>query len=153
MKSKQTQTALPESASFTRYYEQDGMLRAYANRAMFLAILFGVIALGSLGFAIYVRVQPPTVIRVDKDGNAAVVGAAVRHDRTSELTLALTAQAAAPDGPAAEGIGPSDLEGSHSRRRVCRGQWAYRSGGPGSGAPLPRPLPLVHARLGRTQPS
>src|SRR5271157_1823418 len=34
----------PEIASFTRYYEHDGMLRAYANRAMFLAILFAVIA-------------------------------------------------------------------------------------------------------------
>src|SRR5208337_1481094 len=55
-----------ENTSFTRYYEHDGMLRAYANRAMFLAILFAVTALSSLGFAIYVRVQPPTVIRVDK---------------------------------------------------------------------------------------
>ena len=53
---------VPEISSYTKYYEHDGMLRAYANRAMFLAILFGAIACGSLGFAIYVRIQPPTVI-------------------------------------------------------------------------------------------
>jgi len=68
----------PESPRYTRYYEHDGMLRAYANRSMVLAMIFGVIALGSLGFAIYVRLQPPTVIRVDKDGNATVAGAAAR---------------------------------------------------------------------------
>jgi type IV secretory pathway TrbF-like protein len=75
MKTPQSRNDAPEIASFTRYYEHDGMLRAYANRSMFLAILFAVIALSSLGFAIYVRIQPPTVIRVDKDGNAVVVGA------------------------------------------------------------------------------
>jgi len=84
---------LPEIARYTKYYEQDGMLRAYANRAMFLAILFGIVAFASLGFAIYVRVQPPTVIRVDKDGNAAAVGG-LRRARTSALEMTLAAQAA-----------------------------------------------------------
>ena len=65
---------LPEVTRYSKYYEHDGMLRAYANRAMLLAMTFGVLAMGALGFAIYVRVQPPTVIRVDKDGNASVVG-------------------------------------------------------------------------------
>ena len=65
---------LPEITRYTKYYEHDGMLRAYANRAMLLAIIFGLLAASALGFAIYVRLQPPTVIRVDKDGNAAVVG-------------------------------------------------------------------------------
>jgi type IV secretory pathway TrbF-like protein len=125
MKSKQTQTAIPEIASLTRYYEQDGMLRAYANRAMFLAMLFGMIALGSLAFAIYIRIQPPTVIRVDKDGNAAVVGSAVRRERTSELTLALSAQAATPDGSSVEGIGPTDLEGRAVVRRFLDHYLAY----------------------------
>ncbi len=64
----------PGIASYTKYYEHDGMLRAYANRAMLLAMIFGVLAIFSLGFAIYVRVQPPTVIRVDSSGNASVVG-------------------------------------------------------------------------------
>ncbi len=71
-----SQSANIEMACHTKYYEYDGMLRAYANRAMVLAFLFGFIALGSLAFAIYVRLQPPTVIRVDKDGNATVLGAA-----------------------------------------------------------------------------
>ena len=35
----------PESVRYTHYYEHDGMLRAYANRSMALATIFGVIAL------------------------------------------------------------------------------------------------------------
>ena len=35
----------PEKVGYTRYYEHDGMLRAYANRSMVLAMVFGVIAL------------------------------------------------------------------------------------------------------------
>ena len=66
--------AVPERARYTKYYEHDGQLRAYANRSMLMAGLFGVIALVSLGFAIYVRFQPPTVIRVSADGEATMVG-------------------------------------------------------------------------------
>src|SRR6516164_5041655 len=66
---------LPESLRYTKYYEHDGQLRAYANRSMLMAGLFGVIAFISLLFAIYVRLQPPTVIRVAADGEATVVGA------------------------------------------------------------------------------
>jgi len=87
--------------AYTKYYEHDGMLRAYANRTMLLAIIFGVIAMSSLGFAIYVRLQPPTVIRVDKDGNATVVGAA-RTGAPKLFSLSVeTAREAAP----------TDLEG------------------------------------------
>ena len=74
------------------------MLRAYANRAMFLAILFGVISLGSLGFAIYVRIQPPTIIRVDKDGDATVVGASSGRDPAAKLAGMLSAEAVASAG-------------------------------------------------------
>src|SRR3974390_3183713 len=87
----------PEIAALTRYFEHDGMLRAYANRAMFLAILFAVVAIGSLGFAIYVRIQPPTVIRVDKDGNSVVVGGGARQDRTAQMAMVLSAHAAGAD--------------------------------------------------------
>lgn len=59
---------LPEKMQYTKYYEHDGMLRAYANRAMVMAFLFAGIATLSLAFAIYVRLQPPTVIRVGADG-------------------------------------------------------------------------------------
>ena len=125
MKTKQTQRGIPEVASYTRYYEHDGMLRAYANRAMFLAILFGVIALSSLGFAIYVRIQPPTVIRVDKDGNAAVVGGGAKQDRTSQLAMVLSAQAASPDATASDGVAPTDLEGKAVVRRFLEHYLSY----------------------------
>ena len=88
-------------AFYTKYYEHDGMLRAYANRTMLLAIIFGLIALSSLGFAIYVRLQPPTVIRVDKDGNATVVGAA-RFGPARPFSISTDAAAEAA---------PTDLEG------------------------------------------
>jgi hypothetical protein len=44
---------------------------------MVLSFLFAGLAIGSLGFAIYVRIQPPTIIRVSSDGHASIVGAAV----------------------------------------------------------------------------
>jgi hypothetical protein len=125
MKTPRSHRDAPEIASFTRYYEHDGMLRAYANRAMFLAILFAVIALSSLGFAIYVRIQPPTVIRVDKDGNAVVVGGGSRQDRTSQMAMMLSAQAADPDASAPEGVAPTDLEGKAVVRRFLEHYLSY----------------------------
>jgi hypothetical protein len=118
------QREMPEIASYTRYYEHDGMLRAYANRAMFLAILFGVVAFASLGFAIYVRIQPPTVIRVDKDGNAAVVGVAQRN-QVSQLELTLAAEAANPDASFSGGAAPTDLEGKAVVRRFLEHYLSY----------------------------
>ena len=125
MEKPQSRREAPEIASFTRYYEHDGMLRAYANRAMFLAVLFAVIALSSLGFAIYVRIQPPTVIRVDKDGNAMVVGGGVRQDRTSQMAMVLSAQAAGSDVTASEGVAPTDLEGKAVVRRFLEHYLSY----------------------------
>jgi type IV secretory pathway TrbF-like protein len=125
MRTPQSQKETPEIASFTRYYEHDGMLRAYANRAMFLAILFAVIALSSLGFAIYVRIQPPTVIRVDKDGNAMVVGGGAKEDRTSQIAMLLSAQAADPDASISDGVAPTDLEGKAVVRRFLNHYLSY----------------------------
>ena len=125
MKDSTSHRDMPEIASFTRYYEHDGMLRAYANRAMFLAILFAVIALGSLGFAIYVRVQPPTVIRVDKDGNAMVVGGGTRQDGTAQMAMMLSAQAAGAFDPASAGVAPTDLEGKAVVRRFLEHYLSY----------------------------
>ena len=82
----------PQAGWFTKYYEHDGMLRAYANRSMVLAMVFGSLALISLAFAIYVRLQPPTVIRVDKDGNATVVGAAAHPAGKSGFSFGLSAE-------------------------------------------------------------
>jgi hypothetical protein len=63
----------PEQLRYSRYYEHDGTLRAYANRAMLLAFLCVPTALLAVAMAAYVRLQPPTVIRVDSDGTAAAV--------------------------------------------------------------------------------
>ena len=64
----------PERLRYSRYYEHDGALRAYANRAMLLAFICVPITLLALTLAAYVRLQPPTVIRVDATGTASVVG-------------------------------------------------------------------------------
>src|SRR5438270_11926967 len=70
----ETETEAPAKLRYSRYYEHDGALRAYANRAMVLAFLCVPTAMLALGFAVYVRLQPPTVIRVDENGKAAIVG-------------------------------------------------------------------------------
>jgi type IV secretory pathway TrbF-like protein len=122
MKTKTELSSVPEITAYTKYYEHDGMLRAYANRAMFLAVLFGVIACGSLGFAIYVRVQPPTVIRVDKNGEATVVGGRSGADPTAKLAMALAADA---DSAASDSAAPTDLEGKAVIRRFLDHYLSY----------------------------
>ena len=109
-----------EMARYTKYYEHDGMLRAYANRAMWLAMIFGVVAVASLGFAMYVRVQPPTVIRVDKDGNAAVVGG----PRPLGVGM-FSVSANAPSLDSSLGVGPTDLEGIAVVRQFLTRYLAY----------------------------
>ena len=110
---------VPEKARYTKYYEHDGMLRAYANRAMLLAVLFGVIALTSLGFAMYVRLQPVTVIRVDDKGEATVVGGPANR-RTLGLFETLTATAAAKTETA-----PASVEGRAVVRRFLASYLNY----------------------------
>ena len=74
---KKKENAEPsEKALHSRYYEHDGALRAYANRAMVLAFLCVPTTMLALGFAVYVRLQPPTVVRITDDGQATVVGKA-----------------------------------------------------------------------------
>ena len=63
----------PEKIRYSRYYEHDGILRAYANRAMVLAFLCVPATMLAVAFAVYVRLQPPTVIRVDATGLATVL--------------------------------------------------------------------------------
>ena len=65
----------PARVGYSRYYEHDGRLRAFANRAMFLGFGSMLIALIAVGLAAYVRMQPPTVIRVDANGNSTMLGA------------------------------------------------------------------------------
>lgn len=106
---------MKEFARYTKYYEHDGLLRAYANRAMLLSMIFAVLALASLGFAIYVRLQPPTVIRVDKDGNASVAGAA-RPETLAALKVSADTSV---------GVAPTDLEGRASVRRFLARYLSY----------------------------
>jgi len=61
-----------------KYYEMDGALRANANRAWLLAFLTIPIALLAIGFAVFVRMQPPTVIRIGPSGDASVLGKPAR---------------------------------------------------------------------------
>lgn len=122
MKTDKKSIANPEIVTYTKYYEHDGMLRAYANRAMYSAMLFGVIALASLGFAIYVRIQPPTVIRVNKDGEATVVGARLGVNPVVRLAGALAAEAAATTSDTAA---PTDLEGRAVLRRFLLHYLSY----------------------------
>lgn len=122
MKTQTKSITNPDVPAYTKYYEHDGLLRAYANRAMYLAMLFGVIALASLGFAIYVRIQPPTVIRVDKDGEAAVVGARLAADPASPLAGVLSAEAATTISSSAA---PTDLEARAVLRRFLQHYLSY----------------------------
>lgn len=64
----------PEQLHYSRYYEHDGALRAYSNRAMIFAVISSIATVVALAFAMHVRMQPPTVIRIDGNGNASVLG-------------------------------------------------------------------------------
>jgi hypothetical protein len=68
------QSTEPEKLRYTRYYQHDGALQAYANRAMVLAFLCVPTTLAAVGLAAYVRLQPPTVIRVNANGEASTLG-------------------------------------------------------------------------------
>src|SRR5262245_5212446 len=117
MKGTFARTDLPERLQYTKYYEHDGMLRAYANRAMLLAMAFGVIAMASLGFAIYIRLQPPTIVRIDQDGNATSLAARATESKSSGLSIQ-SPQAAADTMP-------SELEAKAAVRRFLEHYLAY----------------------------
>ncbi|HLH36452.1 MAG TPA: hypothetical protein VKX41_17400 [Alloacidobacterium sp.] len=74
-----------------KYYEMDGALRANANRAWLLAFLTIPIALLAIGFAVFVRMQPPTVIRIGPNGDASVLGKPARGS-VSDLSTGGTDQ-------------------------------------------------------------
>lgn len=117
----ETDQSVPEQARYTKYYEHDGQLRAYANRSMLMAGLFGVIALVSLSFAIYVRLQPATVIRVSADGEATVVGARPTNATPETRSSLLSVLAATPVGEAA----PADIEGRAVVRKFLESYMRY----------------------------
>ncbi len=57
-----------------KYYEMDGARLANANRAWLLAFLMAILAVVGIGFAIMVRLKPPTVIRIGANGETSVLG-------------------------------------------------------------------------------
>jgi hypothetical protein len=56
-----------------KFYEMDGALRAYSNRTLVIAGLMGVTALVAVIGFLFVRMQPPTVIKVNSQGEAQVL--------------------------------------------------------------------------------
>lgn len=56
-----------------KFYEMDGALRAYSNRSIVLAGVMGLVALIAVAGFFFVRLEPPTVIRIGSDGQASVI--------------------------------------------------------------------------------
>jgi len=118
MKPKQA-AALSEKAGYAKYYEHDGALRAYANRMMWFGISTALISFVLALLLFYVRVQPPTVIRIAADGQATVVSGATTTPRTPlGFMAALAASSAAGEQPA-------DIEGRAVVRRFLENYLTY----------------------------
>ena len=47
-----------------KFYEMDGALRAYSNRSLVLAGIMSLVALIAVAGFLFVRMEPPTVIRI-----------------------------------------------------------------------------------------
>ena len=56
-----------------KFYEADGALRAFSNRAIIISVIACIVALIAVAGFIVVRLQPPTVIKVSSTGEAQVV--------------------------------------------------------------------------------
>ncbi len=111
--------ALPEKTAYTKYFEHDGALRAYANRMMWFAISALLISFVLALSLFYMRVQPPTVIRIAANGEASVVSGATTTPRTA---LGFLSALAAPS-PAGEQ--PADIEGRAVVRRFLENYLTY----------------------------
>ena len=83
------------------------MLRAYANRSMVLAMVFAVIAMSSFAFAVYVRLQPPTVIRVDSEGEATIVAGTPVPGHSRGLNFIASAAECCAHGSRGQSRGPA----------------------------------------------
>ena len=72
-----------EIAARPKYYEVYGAEIANGNRAWVLGGLMSLIALVAIVFAIVVRLQPPTVIRIGPNGEASIVGSQTKGHSVS----------------------------------------------------------------------
>jgi VirB8 protein len=81
-----------------KFYEMDGALRAYSNRSIAIAGVMGLTTLIAVMGFFFVRMQPPTVIKVDSTGQAQVVNpyGAIAHRGLLPPVLAL-ARTVGPD--------------------------------------------------------
>src|SRR5581483_2401713 len=118
MKTKGTAN-LPEKTSYTKYYEHDGALRAYANRVMWFGISAVLISFVLALLLFYVRVQPPTVIRIAANGEASVVSGATTSAQTPLAFISALA------GASERGEQPADIEGRAMVRRFLEDYLTY----------------------------
>jgi len=56
-----------------KFYEADGALRAFSNRAIIISVIACIVALVAVAGCVVARMQPPTVIKVSPTGEAQVV--------------------------------------------------------------------------------
>ncbi len=117
-RTKKKRDELPEITQLSKYYEMDGQLRAYANRMAVIGLVCGLLAVGALSFAAYVRLQPPVVIRVDRQGEARVVGGQTVA-LGNGLLDAFTASAGGVESA------PTDVEGRGMVRRFLMRYLTY----------------------------
>jgi hypothetical protein len=87
---------VPERVAYSKWYEHDGALRAYANRAMVLAWVMTALAFLGVGFGVYVRLQPPTIIRISPDGESTVISGRPLFPRATPAVLADVKTSAQP---------------------------------------------------------
>jgi hypothetical protein len=81
-----------------KFYEMDGARQAYSNRTTVVAVLMGLVALVAVVGFLLVRMEPPTVIRVNNEGEATVITPnRSANARFLPSVLAAAAPGAAPD--------------------------------------------------------
>ena len=114
--------ALPEKTAYTKYFEHDGALRAYANRMMWFGISAVLTSVVLALLLFYSRIQPPTVIRIGANGEASVVSGATTTPRTPLGFMNSLAASSPPDEQ------PADIEGRAVVRRFLENYLTYTPG-------------------------
>jgi hypothetical protein len=118
MKKRQA-NVLPDKVSYTKYYEHDSALRACSNRRLWFGMFASMIAFVLALLFVYVRVQPPTVVRIAANGEATVVSGATSTPSTPLRFIAALA-ASKPVG-----LEPTEIEGRAVVRRFLENYLTY----------------------------
>ena len=116
---KRHATEVPEKVRYTKYYQHDGALRAYANRMMWFGISAVMISFVLALLFFWVRVQPPTVIRIAANGDATVVSGVATAPRGPLGFMNALAASSAP------GEQPTDIEGRAVVRKFLESYLTY----------------------------